>query len=46
MEIAPVGQNTRHCPQFTHSVSAIFLLNAGITIASVPRNAKPKAPIP
>ena len=41
-----VGQYTRHCPQFTHWVSAIFLLNAGITIASVPRYAKFNAPIP
>ena len=44
--IAPVGQYTRHWPQFTQSVSAIFLLKAGITVASVPLNAKPRAPIP
>src|SRR5699024_6121699 len=46
MEMAPVGQYTRHCPQLTHWVSTIFLLNAGITIASVPRYANPSAPIP
>ena len=38
--IAPVGQTTLHCPQFTQSVSAIFLLNAGVTRAFVPRYAK------
>jgi len=36
-----VRDPNKHCPQFTHWVSAIFLLNAGITIASVPRYEHP-----
>ena len=46
MVIAPVGQTTLHCPQPTHIVSPRPLLNAGITVASVPRNAIPSASTP